>query len=484
MSRYPTSAPLCASVTSQDQTRTILTLPLELREQIYKEVLTNHLQGPELLRSCREIYDEAHKFLFQRPLLLRNLPALQRWLDQAPERHFPNVIEVILELPDVDLTRLLTSPSSSHTPSSPQVSVRDLYEQELEGLYRGLKKLEQAKTLTIKTLPDSQSFLYRDFVAKFLDRLGSVFPGLQHLTLEGNFHHQSLSFLSSIKELRHLSFDGYSSTSPTATAEILAGLPHLTSLSLFSHPALLTPTDHVHSSFTSNRQSVTGSVLRFMNPLGSLYLTETMRPASSTGIFFTPEILSALHFSHNTSLTSLSICLSQVPDVEPLEALQEFLEGSSIRTLQLDWPNFDPEDMDDLLPGGLAELWVRTESKEKAFDVLYQVIKSKEAGEMGGLNRVVLMRKEWHGEGNGREEDVGERRSEDMDGSVQPQAGGEGGHGVSASDEAATEKHSSSGGEEEPLHDFPSGISYEDVARAMRTLSHLGVKASWYTESV
>ncbi|KAF2473523.1 uncharacterized protein BDR25DRAFT_196049, partial [Lindgomyces ingoldianus] len=370
----------------------ILSLPLELREQIYKEVLANPSQGPGLLIACHDIYNEAHKFLFQRPLSFRNQSALWEWLMKVPGKHLHYVTEVTLGLEDVNLSPLLTIPIKPHGDSKPRLLTWELYEQELEKLYRVLKKLPHLKTLTIKALPDCQSFLYHGFLTTFLGHLGSLFPSLWHLTLRGNFHHQTLSFLTPLEELRYLSFDGFSSTPPTKTAEILSSLHQLTDLSLASLHALLTPADYVHRSFTSSHQSFTADVLQSINALTSFHITENIQPASPTGLYFTPQILSSLHFAHNTTLIRLSIRLLHTPDVEPLEALQEFLQGSSIQKLELDWPDFDPEDLDDLLPGALKELWVRTWSKEKAFDVLWQLIKSREAGGLYELRRVVLVR--------------------------------------------------------------------------------------------
>ncbi|KAF2191395.1 hypothetical protein K469DRAFT_370467 [Zopfia rhizophila CBS 207.26] len=154
-------------------------------------------------------------------------------------------------------------------------------------LSESLGKLKNVNRFTIRALPDRQSFLYREFLDQFLDILGPAYPSLRHLGLEGNFHHQSLSFLSSLQELRSLSFDGFSASLPTETAT-LSGLPHLTNVSLVSQHSVLTPTIYIHSSFTK-RQSFTADVLLAINPLTSFSITKRNHSEELAGLHFTPK---------------------------------------------------------------------------------------------------------------------------------------------------------------------------------------------------
>jgi hypothetical protein len=384
-----------------NQTPLILALPLELRELIYKEVLSSPSQGPQLLRACREIYAEAHKFLFQRPIIFRGQTALHRWLDQVPVILLHHVTKITLELRDVNLRPLLSPALGAASASStPRLLAWEIYEHELERLGEALRRLRNVKTLTIRALPERQSFLYREFLTKVLESLSSLYPKLSSLALEGNFHHQSLSFLSSMEELESLSFDGFSSTSPSETAAILSKLTHLTNLSLISQHILLTPTTHIHSKFTSKRQSLTTPVLLSMKQLASLSVTETMHPAMMP-LFFTPEVLTSLrdHFT----LNSLSIRLSQVPSNETLEAFEYFLDNApGIERLELDWPGLEPAVLETytVLTKRVKDFWVRCESIEIAFDILYTLLENLEEGDLQGLKRVVLVKKDWE-EGQG-----------------------------------------------------------------------------------
>ncbi|KAF2712505.1 hypothetical protein K504DRAFT_531591 [Pleomassaria siparia CBS 279.74] len=386
--------PFLEEVKGTVRTPPILALPLELRELIYKEVLSDPSQGPQLLRACREIYTEANKFLFQRPMLFRGQTALYRWLDQAPEIYLRHVTEIVLELHDVDLRTLLVPISGSVTVNSmPRPTPWELHEKELARLEEALQKLKNIKSFTLRALPERQSFFYREFMIKVLESMGSLYPTLSSLALEGNFHHQSLSFLSSFAELDSFSFDGSSSSSPTETANILSKLTRLTNLSLVSQHALLAPEMHQHSSITSNPQSLTTPVLVAMKQLDSLSFTEPAHANTIPSLFFTAEVLASLR-DHST-LNSLSIRTSHAPDTEALEAFEDFLNSASgIETLELDWPGLEPGMLERhaLLPEKIKDLWVRCEDVGKAFDIMWTVMESIEAGDLKSINRLVLIR--------------------------------------------------------------------------------------------
>ncbi|KAF2871872.1 hypothetical protein BDV95DRAFT_606444 [Massariosphaeria phaeospora] len=332
----------------------LLSLPLELREQIYSQALSHPSNGPQLLGTCHEIYTEARKFLFQRPLVFHGQSAFYRWLAITPSNYLHHVSEIVLELHDVDLEPLLGNAADAMQKSSvPRLLAWELYGQELERLQAALQKVHKVKLFTLRALEDQQSFLYRNFLGKVLEMLGPLYPDLQHLGLAGNFHYQSLTFLSALSQLRSFSFDGFTSSSPPETAEILSSLQHLSSLSLVSQYTLLTPTTtpHVHSAYTSKPQSFTGAVLRTMNHLASFSVTEPLRPACSPTLFLVPELLAPLHT--HAALRRLAIALAYTPDKETLAALEDFMRKAPIERLELDWPQLLPEVLEEyVLVGG------------------------------------------------------------------------------------------------------------------------------------
>lgn len=368
------------------------TLPLELREQIYKEVLASPAQGPQLLRTCREIKTEAHKFVFQRPLNFRSQLSLYTWLDRAPDDLTPHVTEISLKVQDVDLRSLLESDAStSQSTTPPRLLTWDLYEIEVDKLNQALRKLPNVKTITIQALSSRQSFLYRGFMARVLEMLSSLYPTLLDLRLEGNMHYQSLEFLTGLQHLQSFSFDGFSSTSSTETADILASLEHLSNLSLISQHEMLMPSTYLHSGFTEKPHSFTGGVMRTISRLASFSVIERI-PISSPTLFLTSELLASLH--NHKALNSLSIVLSHTPDAETLESLQKFLQRSVIASLELDWPDLKPEVLNEysLVQEDLRALWVRTRSASDVSTILHSVLESRAKGSLQELGKMVLIR--------------------------------------------------------------------------------------------
>ena len=380
--------------TKMDGKCALLELPLELQDMIFKEVLVQPSQAPQLLQTCREIYTKAHKFIFQRALNFQSQSALQRWIQQVPRDYLQYVGEIAFELQDVDLTPLLASTTTfsavSDSVASP-LHTWDVYMKDLADLRQAFEALPNVKKLMFRALAGRQSHLYRDYLDKVLETMGTIYPSIQELSLEGNMHHQSLTFLRTFKGLKSFSFDGFSASEAPETAEILSSL-QLRNISLVSQQAVLTPTYHQHSGFTSKLQSFDSSVLRTLDQLVSFSVTEQYH-ATSSALFFTSEILGSL-YDHST-LSSLSILLSYSPEASTLEALEQFLErSSSIRRLELDWSGLDPDILGRyaLLPDSLQSLWIRAHGMTAAFDILWHVLSSREAGDVPNLRRVVLGR--------------------------------------------------------------------------------------------
>lgn len=370
----------------------LFTLPLELREQIYRAVLTSPSHGPELLRTCREIRFEAHQLLFERPLSFRSQVALFEWLSAVPQKHVDRVTELSLNIQDVDLRSLLAgSALVSYPGDPPRLLTWDVYEAELDRLLHALKKLSNVRKITIRAISGRQAFLYREFLQKFLRVLGFLFPDLLDLSLEGNLHHQELSFLSAFTKLQAFSFDGFSASSPSETANVLSGLEELTNLSLVSQHDLLAPDSRTRSSFTTRRQSLTGGVVNTIDSLKYFSVTEII-PVSAQTLFFTREVLTSLR--NHQGLKAIKVHLFQTPDDETMLALENFLEHTRIKTLELDWPQLDPHVLEtfSLIPDGLEQLGVRTKSAADAFDIIWSIAESRTAGDLHALTELILLR--------------------------------------------------------------------------------------------
>ncbi|KAF2633904.1 hypothetical protein BU25DRAFT_14768 [Macroventuria anomochaeta] len=388
VSRYHSSTTM---IVPADQTP-LFTLPLELRQLVYKAVLASPLHGPELLQTCQEIHLEAHKFLFARPLSFRSQEALFDWLDRVPKKYLPQVKELSLNIQDVDLRSLLkASALISHPGDPPRLLTWNIYEAELDKLFHALEQLPKVQKITIRAVSGRQSFLYREFLQKFLRLLGSLYPNLLDLGLEGNLHHQDLSFISSFTRLQAFLFDGFSASSPSDTARILSELGYLKCLSLVSQSTMLTPGSQTRSGFTAKRQSLTGGVVNRIDSLKCFSITEII-PISAPTLFFTPEVLTSLH--NHQSLKVIKVCLSQAPNNETMAAFESFLENTHIKILELDWPQLDPHVLEtfSLIPDGLEKLWIRARSAADAFYIIWSIAESRNAGDLHALSELNLLR--------------------------------------------------------------------------------------------
>jgi hypothetical protein len=370
---------------------TLFTLPLELREYIYEDVLLRSSHGLQLLMTCREIYEEARKFLLRR-LVFRSQSALFEWFTQAPKHRYKQylhtVTDIVFQLQDVDL-RLLTLFYSATRPTS--TNQLELQNHDLTKLHYVFTQLPNVKRLTVRTSPKSHP-LYQLFLAKFLYMLSSVWPRLQSLSLEGNFHHQSLAFLSKFRELHCFEFDGFSASSPSETAAILSGLQHLKTLAIVSRYEQPRPIWQTYSDFTTPQHPITPEYLHAVNERNLWILNGCKTPPSPTIPFFRPEILCALH--NHPALRSLTLRMLSPPHAEILVALQYFLHISAIDDLELDFPQLDADTLDNysLFPNRLKDLWIRASSVESAYEILSKILDSREANNLTQLWRVVLIR--------------------------------------------------------------------------------------------
>ena len=154
-----------------------LSLPAALRERIYAEVLISLEQGPEILRSCRQVEREARKFLYQRPVNFPTQRSMYEWLDGTPDDLLAQVIDISVAVQDIDLRSILHPHASTILSSYPhQLFAGELYEAEVSRFTLALKRLPHVKTIAIQASSNSPSHLYGEFVSKILIESRSNLP--------------------------------------------------------------------------------------------------------------------------------------------------------------------------------------------------------------------------------------------------------------------------------------------------------------------
>lgn len=347
----------------------LFTLPLELREEVYRNALCSSAYGTSILRTCREIHTEACKFLYQRPLRFRNQDAWFAWLNQVPAELLGHVSEIALHVQDIDLKPILERNISKPLRQSPRLQTAELYQQNVDMVKQGLLLLPHLNILTISAPSSRPSHLYCELMTQILDSIGFLCPQLTQLRLEGNFRHHTLNFLSNIANLNSLALEGSTQSTPESTAKILSTIPHLASLSLISNCVPLSSDPRQHRACTTQRYSFSGETLRKVQKLDLLSLTENgLLPPPRACL--TTNALDALH--DHTTLKSLCIRLANTPDTTIFTSMTKFLKRTPIEHLELDWPNLQALELEryHLLASSLRVLWIRIGSVSSAIEIL------------------------------------------------------------------------------------------------------------------
>jgi len=150
----------------------LLSLPAELQEQIYRNILSSPEQGPEILQTCRQIEREARKFLYQRPISFSNQLSLYTWVDATPDDLLSHVTNISVAIRDVDLRPVLRPHAfTTSSPVQPPLLSWGLYETEISRLISTLGRLPHIKKIVIKSSAICQSHLYGEFVSRILGGL-------------------------------------------------------------------------------------------------------------------------------------------------------------------------------------------------------------------------------------------------------------------------------------------------------------------------
>ncbi|OAL49713.1 hypothetical protein IQ07DRAFT_64123 [Pyrenochaeta sp. DS3sAY3a] len=430
----------------------LLDLPVELLEEIFLIALTSPGNFTNLSLVCRAFRARAYDVVLQTPLRFRNQLHLLKWLEGRPQGDLKKVKEVKIHVQDVDFRILLESDEVFDQDShSPRLLTGTLYDAELDTYKQVFKKLPNLRLLTLYALTGQQTDLYCAFLSRLLEDLNSMCPNLEHLCLEGIGHNQNLGFLNHLRLLKSFSFDGFSSMSPTETASILASLEKLRSLSIVSQQEKELPSAYYRSEYIGKPEFLSHIMDNFTQ-LTSFSAVERVVPHGST-IIFTPEILNSL--SNLKSLKALSITLGHTPDDKILSSLQDFLAKSTIKELELDWPDLESEVFEkyDVLQEGLEELRVRARSAIDAFNILWFIYESRKKSWLKELQFVVLIRAtvEYGEEGRVLREDSGVEQTQVkvyLDGPT-----------VDAIDE-------------------------DNIYRTKRLLRSIGVHVAWHTENL
>jgi hypothetical protein len=310
----------------------LLSLPFPIRKRIWETVLLCDAYNTSLLVTCRQINLETDGLIYRRPQTFHSQTEFSSWLERIENKYFDQVVDVTLYLQDLGVIPLAAEQSW------PTVSLLELYRVEVERILADFAKLPNIQHLTLYKPINVRSYLYRDFYGSAIVKICRPLP--LH-TLAFHSDETTLDFLKALPDLKRLSFTGYSKSSAMETLNILSRLRHLTSIELVQSatPTVVGGLDFDLSLLSS--QSFTRDVIKGLRGLKSFAICESKSQSAQTQSFFSQGFLQALDSGHRSSLYNIRITLKHTPDSECQRFFSILLTTSSLRHIEVSWPEID-----------------------------------------------------------------------------------------------------------------------------------------------
>ncbi|MCJ1463163.1 hypothetical protein MMC07_001768 [Pseudocyphellaria aurata] len=218
----------------------LLTIPLELREHVYTELLPEDASALfQLLLTNHQLSREAKPFTFKQPLAFDGQSELYSWLPRVDRRFLRYVTDVQFKLHDIDpekimgalgkrLRQAITAANSAHAPvGNPYDEACDW---EIERLESAFSYLPNVKHFTVLPSTDADPRPSYHMLVSFSHLLSRRFPHLVTLTNHEEF--LPARFLSAMQNLRRLCFSGMSTSPPAEVTALVRGLPNLVELEI------------------------------------------------------------------------------------------------------------------------------------------------------------------------------------------------------------------------------------------------------------
>ncbi|MCJ1226310.1 hypothetical protein MMC12_002960 [Toensbergia leucococca] len=203
----------------------LLTIPLELRDHIYSQLLRgNPTTLPHLLCTNRQILREAKPFIFRQPLTFDGQSELFEWLSRIDHEYLRYVTNITFRLHDLApekiigaLGKRLRQASQSNCHRSAVHEYKKACEQEIQLLGEAFALCPNVKDFAIldSTIARPSYFM----TVSFSKMLAKQFPALQSLHVDEDL--LPLTVMASWRKLRRLRFTGFSSISPAETRDLL-----------------------------------------------------------------------------------------------------------------------------------------------------------------------------------------------------------------------------------------------------------------------
>ena len=220
-----------------------LTIPLELREHVYAELIPDDpCSLYPLLLTNRQVYREVKPFLFRQSLSFDGQAEFYEWIQTVDRSYLRYVVDIQFKLHDIDPENIvgalgkrlrqanITAANSAQAPvGNPYHEACDL---EIERLGRAFSFFPNVRRFTVLSSTDSDPRPSYHMLVAFSNLLAVRFPHLISFTNQEEF--LPVSFMSKMKNLRRFCFPGMTTSSPAEVTALFQGFHNLVDLEIKS----------------------------------------------------------------------------------------------------------------------------------------------------------------------------------------------------------------------------------------------------------
>lgn len=257
-----------------------LTIPVELREHIYNELLPyNSSSLFQLLLTNPQITREAKPFIFKQSLIFDGQSELYGWIRRVDRKYFRYVTDIQFKLHDIDPEKIvgalgkrlrqanITAANSARAPEGNPYD--EACDREIDRLGNAFLLFPNIKHMTILAGTDADPRPSYHMLVSFSKLLSRRFPQL--VTLINQDEYLPIGCLLGMQNLKRLSFPAFSSSSPAEVTAMISGLPKLLHLEFNRlHADTSTSQDNLYSRSATRQQCNYAELTRGLLNLESL----------------------------------------------------------------------------------------------------------------------------------------------------------------------------------------------------------------------
>lgn len=213
-----------------------LTIPVELREHIYNELLPYDPSSLfQLLLTCLQITREAKPFIFKQSLIFDGQSELYDWIRRVDRKYLRYVADIQFKLHDIDPDKIvgalgkrlrqanITAANSARAPEGNPYD--EACDWEIDRLGNAFLLLPNVKHITVLAGTDADPRPSYHMLFSFSKLLSRRFPQL--VTLINQDEYLPAGCLLGMQNLRRLCFPALSSSPPAEVTAMISGLPKL-----------------------------------------------------------------------------------------------------------------------------------------------------------------------------------------------------------------------------------------------------------------